>query len=140
MCGEFEEEDYIDDQLFGRLLQMASKYGVSPAQADETTPPDLSTQEARSSYMSGLFGAGLTRAVNDANNLAMGERMDAVAGQAIAFARLAGFLAGQLPPGADVLRPAIEALMEGHREPAEWGRSAHDHHHHHHDHDHAHQH
>ncbi|MEP1217599.1 MAG: hypothetical protein ABJM11_02095 [Marinobacter sp.] len=137
MCGEFEEEDYIDDQLFGRLLQMASKYGVSPVQADEATPSDLSTQEARSSYMSGLFQAGLTRAVNDANNLAMGERMDAVAGQAIAFARLAGFLAGQLPPGADVLRPVIDALMEGHREPAEWGVSAHDHHH---QHDHAHQH
>jgi hypothetical protein len=136
MCGEFEEEDYIDDHLFGRLLQMASKYGVTPSAVDASTPSDLSTQEARSNYMSGLFQAGLTRAVSDANNLGMGERMDGVAGQAIAFARLAGFLAGQLPPGADVLRPVIEALMEGHREPAEWGRSHdHDHHHHHHAHE-----
>ncbi|MEX0603547.1 MAG: hypothetical protein WD623_07610 [Marinobacter sp.] len=137
MCGEFEEEDYIDDQLFSRLLQMASKYGVTPSAADASTPSDLSTEEARSNYMSGLFQAGLTRAVGDANNLGMGERMDGVAGQAIAFARLAGFLAGQLPPGADVLRPVIDALMEGHREPAEWGQSHnHDHHHHHHAHEH----
>jgi hypothetical protein len=136
MCGEFEEEDFIDDQLFARFLQIASKYGVSPSEPDASTPTDLSTQEARSHYMSGLFQAGLTRAVNDANNLAMGERMDGVAGQAIAFARLAGFLAGQLPPGADVLRAVIDALMEGHREPIEWGQSAHDHHHH--DHSHTH--
>lgn len=128
MCGEFEEEDYIDDHLFGRLLQMAGKYGVVPAEAGEIGPSDLSTQEARSQYMTGLFQAGLTRALNDANNLPTGARMDGVAGQAIAFARLAGFLAGQLPPGADVLRPVIDALMEGHREPGEWGHS-HDHHH-----------
>lgn len=130
MCGEFEEEDYIDDHLFGRLLQMAGKHGIVAGEAGSGGPSDLSTPEARSEYMTGLFKAGLTRAVNDANQLAQGERMDAVAGQAIVFARLAGFLAGQLPPGADVLRPTIEALMEGHREPSEWGH-AHEHHHHH---------
>lgn len=137
MCGEFEEEDYIDDHLFGRLLQMAGKYGVVPDESGTGAPADLSEQEARSRYMTGLFQAGLTRALNDANNLPQGERMDAVAGQAIAFARLAGFLAGQLPPGADVLRPTIEALMEGHREPAERAQS-HDHHHHDHHHEHEH--
>lgn len=128
MCGEFEEEDYIDDQLFGRLLQMADKYGVTPGEAGDSGPPDLTTQEARSHYMTGLFQAGLTRSLTDSNNLPPGARMDGVAGQAIAFARLAGFLAGQLPPGADVLRPVIDALMEGHREPADWSHS-HEHHH-----------
>lgn len=130
MCGEFEEEDYIDDHLFGRLLQMAGKHGVAPGGAGTDRPPELSSPEARSQYMTGLFKAGLTRALNDADQLPQGERMDAVAGQAIVFARLAGFLAGQLPPGADVLRPTIEALMEGHREPAEWAH-AHEHDHHH---------
>lgn len=140
MCGEFEEEDYIDDHLFDRLLQMADKYGVVPTEPGENGPSDLSTQEARSQYMTGLFQAGLTRAVKDANNLPPGERMDGVAGQAIAFARLAGFLAGQLPPGADVLRPVIDSLMEGHREPAEWGNSHHHPHDHSHDHHHGHEH
>lgn len=128
MCGEFDEEDYIDDHLFSRLLGMAGKHGVVPGEPDESASPDLSEQAARSDYMTSLFKAGLTRALNDANNLNPGDRMDAVAGQAMAFARLAGFLAGQLPPGADILRPSIEAFMDGHREPAEWGRQ-HDHHH-----------
>lgn len=69
MCGEFEEEDYIDDQLFGRLLQMADKYGVTPGEAGDSGPPDLTTQEARSHYMTGLFQAGLTRSLTDSNNL-----------------------------------------------------------------------
>jgi hypothetical protein len=130
MCGEFEEEDYIDDHLFERLVQMSGKHGVVPTEVSESGRSDLSTQAARSQYMTDLFQAGLTRALNDANNLSPGQRMDGVAGQAIAFARLAGFLAGQLPPGADVLRPVIDALMEGHREPSDWADS-HEHHHHH---------
>lgn len=128
MCGEFDDEDYIDEHLFGRLIQLAGKHGVKPAESGAGAPADLSDQDARSQYLTALFQAGLTRALNDANNLPQGDRMDAVAGQAIVFARLAGFLAGQFPPGADLLRPTIEALMEGHREPGEYAHS-HDHHH-----------
>jgi hypothetical protein len=129
MCGEFDEEDHIDEHLFGRLLKLAGEHGVEPGAPGTDAPAQLSEQAARSHYMSRLFQAGLTRAVNDANNLPQGERMDAIAGQAIVFARLAGFLAGQFPPGADVLRPTIEALMEGHAEPSERHHSHHSHHH-----------
>lgn len=127
MCGEFDEEDYIDERLFGRFVQLAGQHGVRPTDPGSDAPHRLSEQAERTHYMEQLFRAGLTRAVNDAGNLPQGERMDAVAGQAIVFARLAGFLAGQLPPGADVLRPAIEALLEGHNEPKE---RTHAHHHH----------
>ncbi|WP_211208470.1 hypothetical protein [Pseudomonas agarici] len=129
MCGEFDDEDLIDEYLFARLLQLASQHGVKLGEAGTHTPQRLSGREARNSYMTQLFQAGLTRAINDANSLPEGERMDVIAGQAIVFARLAGFLAGQLPPGADTLRPTIEALMEGYSEPVERANK-HDHHHH----------
>ena len=67
------------------------------------------------------------------------EAVDALASQAIALARLAGFLAGQLPPEADLYRAVIEAVSAGHNEPreiAEAHHRAHDHHHHDHDHHH----
>jgi hypothetical protein len=66
--------------------------------------------------MEGLLKAGLTRSVNDTVNLPGGERMDAVAGQAIVFARLSGLLAGLFPHDSDIFHSVISALMEGHRE------------------------
>lgn len=122
MCGDFEESDLIDEQLFNRLLEQAKEQGVVPARPGADAPADLSAEEARTAYLQRLFQAGLSRAVNDAGNLPQGERMDAVAGQALAFARLAGFLAGQLPPEADLFRAVTEALMQGHRERQEWER------------------
>ena len=69
--------------------------------------------------------------------VAEGQRVDAIAAQAIAFARLAGFLAGQLPPEADLYRTALEAFGDGHAEPrrlAEERHAAHAHHGHDHHH------
>jgi hypothetical protein len=91
--------------------------------------------------MDTLFAAGLVRAASDANAATEGQRVDAIAAQAIAFARLAGFLAGNLPPEADLFRATIEAVTDGHAMPrrtAEKLRHNHGHHHghHHHDHDH----
>ena len=42
----------------------------------------------------------------------------ALAGQAIVFARLAGFLAAQFPPDADLFRMVTGAIVDGHSEPA----------------------
>ena len=44
--------------------------------------------------------------------------MDAVAGQAIVFARLAGFLTAQFPPESDLFRTITGAVFDGHSEPA----------------------
>jgi hypothetical protein len=123
MCGEIEEEERIDEELFGRFVALAKGHGVSPGAPGKDAPTQLMEEAARSAYMECLFQAGLARAVNDAGNLPQGERMDALVGQAIVFARLAGFLAGQLPPEADVFRMITAALMEGHKESAQGARA-----------------
>jgi hypothetical protein len=115
MCGDFEDHEKLDDELFERFLEVAGRYGVSPAD-DGHAGMRLDEESARKAYMEGLFRAGLTRSVNDAVNLPHGERMDALAGQALVFARLAGFLAGQFPPQADLFRMVSGALLDGYGE------------------------
>jgi hypothetical protein len=133
MCGEIEEDERIDEELFSRFLSLSRRHGVSQAVPGDDAPTQLANEHARKAYMEKLFQAALARAANDAGNLPAGERMDALAGQAIVFARLAGFLAGQFPPEADLFRTIMAAAMEGHSEP----RRASYEHHHHHDHSHA---
>jgi hypothetical protein len=140
MCGELDEDIHIDNEVFDRLLQISRHHGVTPAEATGTIG-DLEDPSGRASYMDALFSAGLTRAVTDTTIATEGQRIDAIAAQAIAFARLAGFLAGQLPPEADLYRACVEALTDGHAMPrrtAEKLRAAQDHHHHHHHDDHHH--
>jgi hypothetical protein len=140
MCGELDEEVHVDNEIFQRFLQIARHHGAVP-QSGAAALPDLEEESGRSSYMETLFSAGLVRAVSDASAAAEGQRVDAIAAQAIAFARLAGFLAGQLPPEADLFRATVEALTDGHALPgrtADRIRHAHDHHHGHHHHDHNH--
>lgn len=113
MCGDFDHHDGLDDELFERLLELAAERGVTPNTDGGDRPHGLEDVSARRSYMDGLFRAGLTRAVSDAAMLPAGERADAMAGQAIVFARLAGFLAGQFPPQADLFRLVSAAMLEG---------------------------
>ena len=116
MCGDLNEQEQIDDELFERFIELTQRFGVLP----ETNggPSQLESEGARKEYMEDLFKAGLTRCLNDAAGLPNGERMDAVAGQAIVFARLAGFLSAQFPPEADLFRTVTGAVFDGHSEPA----------------------
>jgi ribose 5-phosphate isomerase RpiB len=118
MCGDFDDHDRFDDELFERFIELAGRFGVTPGQPGGNAPVQLTEEDARAAYMKDLFRAGLTRSLNDAANLPHGEHMDALAGQAIVFARLAGFLAGQFPPQTDLFRTVSGALLEGHGEPA----------------------
>ncbi len=119
MCGEFDEHDRVDEELFDRFLDLAHRYGVSPGAWGHDAPTGLSGESVRIAYMDDLFKDGLGRVLSDAVNLPEGERVDVLAGQAIVFARLAGFLAGLFPPEADQFRTIVAALTEGHSEPAE---------------------
>jgi hypothetical protein len=123
MCGDFDDHDRFDDELFERFIELAGCFGVTPGQAGGNAPVRLTEEATRAAYMKDLFRAGLTRSVNDAANLPQGEHMDALAGQAIVFARLAGFLAGQFPPQTDLFRTVSGALLDGHREPASLSQS-----------------
>lgn len=145
MCGDLDEGAQIGQQLLERLQVMIRMLGVA-AQPGTTPsgPADLATVAGRTAYMETLFNAGLTRALNDTAAAEAEMVVDAIACQAIAFARLAGFLAGQLPPEADLFRSALEAMMAGHAETTRLAgayRHAQDHlHGHAHDHDHDHHH
>lgn len=118
MCGDFDEHERIDDELFERFSARLAHYGVTAEEGGSGTPRELESEEARAEYMQELFRAGLTRSAKDAASLPHGDRMDGVAGQAIVFARLAGFLAAQLPPDADVYRSTAAAMLDGYSEAA----------------------
>lgn len=118
MCGDFNDQEQVDDELFERFIELTRRFGVLPGTDKNGAPLQLHTESVRAEYMEQLFKAGLTRCVNDAANLPHGERMDAIAGQAIVFARLAGFLTAQFPPEADLFRTVTGAVVDGHSEPA----------------------
>ena len=119
MCGDFDDQERIDEELFERFIELISQLGVEIRPSASDAPAKLETEAERAAYMESLFRAGLTRCLNDAANLPIGERMDALAGQAIVFARLAGFLTAQFPPDTDLFRMVTGAVMDGHAEPAE---------------------
>lgn len=123
MCGEFDEQSRIDEELFDRFLELAASFGVVPETPASDAPTDLNEQSVRTAYLDRLFKLGLERAASDASNLPQGERMDALAGQAIVFARLAGLLAGQFPPEADLFRTVVGTLVESHNESGRLGQT-----------------
>lgn len=137
MCGDIEEDTAFDDMIFQRFASFARSQGAIPPDDVSAMAHDLSEPEGRGAYMSKLFRDAMMRVVTDAAGAAEGTRADAIAGQAVVFARLAGMLAAQLPPESDIFRASMEAFMDGHGAPA---RRAAAHHHHHHGHDHDHEH
>lgn len=142
MCGELDESTQIGQNILERLKVMARMLGVPGAATQQKGPKRLAEAAGRADYMQALFNAGLSRALSDTSAVEPEEAVDAIASQAIAFARLAGFLAGQLPPEADLFRTALEAMMAGHAETARLeGQYRHEQDHlHGHSHDHPHDH
>lgn len=116
MCGEIDENLQINQELLERFNVMARMLGATPLDPGQGGPVGLAGAEGRAAYMDQIFQLGLVRALTDANAAEEGEAVDAIASQAIAFARLAGFIAGQLPPDADLFRSVIEAVTAGHAE------------------------
>ncbi len=116
MCGDFDDHERFDEELFDEFIHKLTHLGIRPDPDAEGTPPRLDSEDIRATYMESLFKAGLTRCANDAASMPMGEHMDALAGQAIVFARLAGFLAAQFPSSADQFRSVITAVIDSHSE------------------------
>jgi hypothetical protein len=141
MCGEIDEQVLVGQEMLDRFRAMTKGMDLpAPDGGTGEAPVNLAEADGRAAYMERIFRSGLSRAFEDIDRAAEDEKVDALAGQAIALARLAGFLAGQLPPEADLFRALIDAISAGHAEPkerAEALRKAHDHHHGHaHDHHH----
>ena len=136
MCGDLDEDTVINSEILERFLATAKKVGVT-ADAGAEGPGNLTAATGRAAYMDRIFRHGMERAVADVQGASEDEKVDAVASLAIAFARLAGFIAGNLPPEADLYRAVIEAVTAGHGEPGQIAaeiRAANSGHHHHHDH------
>ena len=148
MCGELDEGVQINAEIRDRLTIISRKVGVTLS-GDPVDPGPLEDAGDRAAYMDRLFARLLEETLAEVEGAGETEKVDVIASRAIALARLAGFLAGQLPPDADLFRAVIEAVSDGHAEPrriADHLRAQmHDHHHHHHhghghDHDHDHDH
>lgn len=118
MCGDHDDHDHVDEEVFDRLIHLASHHQIHPDAGAGNTPASLDDENMRTAYMEGLFRAALTRAVNDTARITEGERTDIVTGQAIVFARLAGMLAALLPPGSEQFHTVVNALMQGYRNPS----------------------
>lgn len=142
MCGEIDENIQINIDLLERFTVMSKMLGLIQPGTVASGPTNLETSEGRSAYMEHIFKLGLSRSLTDASAAIEGEAVDAIASQAIAFGRLAGFLAGQLPPDADLFRAVIESVTEGYAETNKLERQhrdnqahahghSHDEHHHH---------
>ncbi len=41
MCGDLDDHDRVDDQLFERFIAMAGSFGVTPGQPDGNAPVRL---------------------------------------------------------------------------------------------------
>lgn len=138
MCGEIDDHVEVGQDLQEHLRILARMMDL---RADEgAAPSGLAEAEGRGAYMDAVFRDGLSRAMGAVAAADEDEAVDALAAQAIALARLAGFLAGQLPPEADLFRATVEALTAGHSEPRAMTEAHRRDHHHHHDHDHGHTH
>lgn len=138
MCGELDEDIHINAEIRDRIMILSRKVGVA-APPEPGDPGPLADAGDRAAYMERLFKAALGETLADVNGAGEDQKIDVIASRAIAFARLAGFLAGQLPPEADLFRGVIEAVTDGHAEPrriADRLRAEMDHHHHHDDHHH----
>ena len=141
MCGEVEDDKQFDNEVMARFLYIASGHGVTHETIERRAAVPLSGDAERSAYMSELFRRALNQAASDLCAIPEGERTQTLANQAIVFARLAGFLAGQLPPGDDMTRALLEAMLDGQDEPKRTFAQLRDRDHgHSHDHDHDHDH
>ena len=118
MCGEIDDQAAVGQDLLEQMRVMARMLGLETGQSSrDAGPARLAEAEGRAAYMEAVFQEGLARALGDVAAASEDECVDALASQAIALARLAGFLAGQLPPEADLYRAVIEAVGDGHAEP-----------------------
>ncbi len=140
MCGDLDGDSQLDDSIFDQFIKLASLYSARPSADIEEASLAIGTGPQRSAYMQSLFHDALLRAASDTAATESGMRADAMAAQAVVFARLAGMLAGQLPPSADMYRSCMEAFQDGHGELERRIAAQTDHHHHHHGDGHQHHH
>ena len=137
MCGDLDEEDKLEGDLYQRFLAHSRAMLEQPLAGGDMNR-----------YLDGLFQSLLKRCVDDAEQVASPNGYKQLAMQSLVLARLAGFLAGHVALNEDPMRKVMEALMLGYQEaetPPERDHHGHEHgdehgHGHAHGHDHPHDH
>ena len=114
MCGEIDENVSINAEILSQFHYLVRNRIGGDTIPAAPAPDGLATAEGRAAYMSQIFNHLLHDMAAQMNKADDTEVVDVVASQAIALARLAGFIAGQLPPGADLYRATIDAVSAGH--------------------------
>ena len=134
MCGDLDEEDRFESDLYQRFL----------VQAHQVLEGRAGSGDEMSRYLDGLFHDLLKRCLSDAEATAAQspKAYEQLAMQSLVLARLAGFLAGHVALQEDPMRKVMEAVMLGYTEAEKVPpRDHHGHGHGHgHDHDHDHSH
>jgi hypothetical protein len=128
MCGDLEEEDRLEGNLYQRFLVHSRAMQEQRPSSSQSPGSDLNR------YLDGLFQDVLKRCPNGYKHLAM---------QSLVLARLAGFLAGHVALNEDPMRKLMEAMMHGYQEaenPPERDHHGPGDHHHHDGHGHGHDH
>ncbi len=121
MCGDIESEAPLAQQIIAQLRAVADRHRAAGGQG--------AGQDPDHDYMDHLFAAVLRKCVDDIGDGGDGGALEQLHAQGVVLARLAGVLTGQLPPAADGLHAAMDALLVGYRE-SQGGGDDHGHHHH----------
>lgn len=116
MCGDDDDHSSIEDALYARFLSAARALIERQQRRPANSDPVIFAIDK-------LFLDALSRAVKDTQAADAGRQYALLAMQPLAFARLAGFLAGHLALGEDPLRKLLEAMMHGYGEAETTGRS-----------------
>ena len=119
MCGEIDENLEVNNEILERFSILAGMLGANGGCKPTPREQDLSTAAGRSELMDAVFHENLELTLAAVANADEDEVVDSIASHAIALARLAGFIAGQLPPDADLFRSVIDAMSAGHAETAQ---------------------
>ena len=101
MCGDLEEEDRFEGDLYQRfLVHSSAMLAKVPAGGEELNR-----------YLDSLFNDLLKRCVKDAEQVASPNAYRQVAMQSLVLARLAGFLAGHVALNEDPLRKLMAVML-----------------------------
>lgn len=125
MCGDIESESPLEQRIIEHFRAAADRY-LAAAGRGAGEDPDHN-------YMDSLFSTVLRKCVDDIGAVGDGGGLEQLQAQGVVLARLAGILTGQLPPAANGLHAAMDALLVGYREAqsgadGDHGRGYHHHH------------
>src|SRR5690606_32836868 len=85
MCGEIDEQSLIGQEMLDRFKPLARGRGLPAAQSNLAAPANLADEQGRADYMETVFRTGLSGALDAISRAEEDEKIDALAGQAIAL-------------------------------------------------------